>query len=315
MSIRAVFIEFTSQQAATAVKKYIESFSTQPAFMAKRHQVNFTSPHTNPFRTLPKDAPTRNKEAAGRSRDAPMSERSQSHSSGPPNMPPVNMGMSNMGGGPMNMSPSSGPAMNNAFRGTRTGFGTGPARGGNLGTGFMGPRGPNAPMGGQGSPQNTFQQPMGFGGPNMPMPQFGAGNFQANRGGMGPMIRGGPQGVRGARGGMMGGPMGGPMSSPGMMGGGMGGGMGMGGMGNMAGPMGTGGMDGGFSMMPSFNPMMGKYSNNSKKRPAPAPNSGTGGGPTAYPTPHFNPAFFPNNQPQQWNDPHDRAPKRPRPNE
>jgi len=81
------------------------------------------------------------------------------------------------------------------------------------------------------------------------------------------------------------------------MGGGMGGGMGMGGMGNMGGPMGpAGGMDGGFSMMPNFSPMMG-------------------GGTTAYPTTHFNPAFFQSNQPQQWNDPHDRAPKRARPNE
>jgi len=87
-------------------------------------------------------------------------------------------------------------------------------------------------------------------------------------------------------------------------------------MGNMGGPMGPGGnTDGGFSMMPTFNPMMGKYPNNSKKRPAPALTANTGGGPTGYPTPHFNPAFFPNNQPQQqWND-HDRAPKRARPNE
>lgn len=52
------YIEFTSPQAATAAKRKIEAAAADlPA--AKKHNVSFHSSVTNPFRTLPKDAPAR----------------------------------------------------------------------------------------------------------------------------------------------------------------------------------------------------------------------------------------------------------------
>ncbi|KAI5821160.1 hypothetical protein BZA77DRAFT_1600 [Pyronema omphalodes] len=276
------FVEFTTAAAAAAaVKAKIESGSDQPMYMGKRHSVSYTNPLQNPFRTLPKEAPQR----GDRPREfQPGNNRTDRmpHAPGPAASGPI-------GGGAM---PNVNPAMGGgSFRGGRGGFG---GRGG-MG-GFMGNRGGfGGPVGGpQASPQPGFQAPMGgagFGGPNMPMQQFGGnnfqgGNFQGGRGGMMPM-RGGP-GMRG-RGGM-----GGPN---GMMGG-MGGNMGMGGMGGMGGNMEGGG----------FNPMgMGGF------------NMGGMGGPGGFPTPHFNPAFFPGG-PQgggqgQWTDNNPHPAKRSRPNE
>ncbi len=54
------YVEFTSQQAATATKHYIEyaaSEATGPGY--KKHTVIYSTPSLNPFRTLPKDAPAR----------------------------------------------------------------------------------------------------------------------------------------------------------------------------------------------------------------------------------------------------------------
>ncbi|KAJ3576342.1 hypothetical protein NPX13_g3736 [Xylaria arbuscula] len=59
------YLEFSSQQAATAAKHQIESSGldgAQPG--GKKHNVIYSSPHTNPFRTLPKDAPARGKDNA-----------------------------------------------------------------------------------------------------------------------------------------------------------------------------------------------------------------------------------------------------------
>ncbi|KAI9778256.1 MAG: hypothetical protein M1839_008280 [Geoglossum umbratile] len=323
------FVEFTSPQAATAAKQKIEAFHGQ-GYSTKRHTVSFTSPTTNPFRTLPKDAPARGKDGP-RERD----NRSQAGSfnsptgmgSGP-NPPQVNFGMNNMGGG--------------GFRGGRGGFGN---RGGpmnNMGGGY-GQRSFSGPMGG-GPPNTGFQGgPMGGfqGGSMQGMQQFGGGF--PNRGGMMGGMRGGPIGNRGGRGGMAGpnGMMG--MGGMGMgmgMGGGIPGQMGMGGGMNM-GQMGAGGqgMDG-FNnpMAGGFNgPMMGKYPYNRGS----APRANIRGGNTANsvmnhlifqsmqlnpsfsapgqggfqaPTPHFNPAFFGHNQngagDGNWN-PH--GAKRPRP--
>ncbi|PUU82726.1 hypothetical protein B9Z19DRAFT_1099038 [Tuber borchii] len=289
------FVEFTSPQAATAVKNKIEVGGSQPAYMGKRHTVSYTNPSVNPFRTLPKDAPQRDRSRdgfqGGRGGNSASSGERGGHSAPPAVQPPA---ISMTGG----MNPGS-------FRGNRGGFG-GPNRG-SMGGGFVGNRGGfGGPVGGPQSPQPGFQAPMNnFGGQGMPMQQFGGGSFQggnfpAGRGGMNPM-RGGPAGMRGRGGmghnGMMGGGMGG-------MGGNMGGGMGMGGNmggmgGNMGGNMGAGNMDSGFNPIGmGFNPM-GMAD------------------PRGFPAPHFNPAFFPGG-PQggnqgQWDNPHPA--KRPRPNE
>ncbi|KAI0019064.1 hypothetical protein F4780DRAFT_780770 [Xylariomycetidae sp. FL0641] len=62
------YLEFLSQQAATAAKHQIESSGSeanQPG--PKKHNVIYSSPTNNPFRTLPKDAPARaNKDASSR---------------------------------------------------------------------------------------------------------------------------------------------------------------------------------------------------------------------------------------------------------
>ncbi|KAI2610463.1 hypothetical protein GGR54DRAFT_643495 [Hypoxylon sp. NC1633] len=62
------YVEFSSQQAATATKRQVErgaSESTQ--LTGKKVTIIYTSPTTNPFKTLPKDAPARaNKDSGSR---------------------------------------------------------------------------------------------------------------------------------------------------------------------------------------------------------------------------------------------------------
>ncbi|KAL1875149.1 hypothetical protein VTK73DRAFT_10286 [Phialemonium thermophilum] len=212
------YVEFTSQQAATALKHKIDALnseSTQPA--QKRHTAIYTSPTNNPFRTLPKDAPARAaKDGQNRTPSGPGYDRGPGNYVGGPG----GGGGGNFGGG---------------FRGGRGGFGGGP-RGG---------MGPGMNQGGfnrnfSGGNMNAFNNnAMGF---NNPMGGVGGGYGGGfGRGGMMGGMRGGPGGMRGARGGGMGGMMGGmPMGGmPGPMGG-----MGM---------MGAG-MQGFQGMQPHFNP-------------------------------------------------------------
>ncbi|XXH03161.1 hypothetical protein Hte_009557 [Hypoxylon texense] len=176
------YIEFTSQQAATAVKRQVEAMgseSTQPG--VKKMTIIYTSPTNNPFKTLPKDAPARaNKEGTGR-------------------------GGSNVGGG----------YDRGNFRGNRGGF-NGP-RGGfnrnfnnNMGGGGGGFHG-NVPGGGfnnnMGGGNFGFNNMGGGGGGN-----FGFRGGMMPGGGMGGGMRGG--GMRGGRGGGMN-----PGMNPAMMGG------------------------------------------------------------------------------------------------
>ncbi|KAI5806879.1 hypothetical protein EDC01DRAFT_608717 [Geopyxis carbonaria] len=236
------FIEFTTPQAATAVKAKVESGYDRPAYMGKRHSVSYTNPNSNPFRTLPKDAPQRDRPFVG----ARSGDRG--------------------GHSPVGMGSTGATTINHNFRGNRGGFG-GPARG-NLSGQFMGGRaGFTGAIGASpGSPQTGFQNPMGpgFVGPNMPMQHFGTGNFQGNNfQGRGMNHMRGGAGMRG-RGGIGTNPMTGAG-----MGGGVGPGLGMGPMGgNMNGMEGSGfnplgSMGGGFNMggmgpagypSPHFNP-------------------------------------------------------------
>ncbi|KAF6840620.1 rrm domain protein [Colletotrichum plurivorum] len=186
-----VYVEFTSQQAATAAKHAMESTD---GTVPKKHQITYSNPNVNPFRTLPKDAPNR----AGKDQG---------------NRP---------GAGYNNQGPSMGGEFRgNGYRG-RGGF-NGP-RGGmnqNFNRNFSGGMGGgfNNNMGGGG-----FNNGMGGG-------NFGGG-FQRG-GGFNGGMRGGP-GMRGGRGGGMNNPMGGmgmgpmggmPMGGGMPMMGGMGGGM------------------------------------------------------------------------------------------
>ncbi|OHE95847.1 RRM domain-containing protein [Colletotrichum orchidophilum] len=189
------YIEFTSQQAATAAKHAFESTDNAQG-VPKKYQVTYSNPHVNPFRTLPKDAPNR----AGKDQGT------------------------RPGGNYNNQGSSMGSDFRgNGYRG-RGGF-NGPRGGMNQG-GFN--RNFSGGMGGGFNNNNN----MGGGGFNNGMGggNFGGGGFQRG-GGFGGGMRGGP-GMRGGRGGMhnpMGGmnmgPMGGMpnmgMPNMGMMGGGM----------------------------------------------------------------------------------------------
>ncbi|KAF2198954.1 hypothetical protein GQ43DRAFT_137416 [Delitschia confertaspora ATCC 74209] len=241
-----VYVQMKSPQAATALKHQLESYY-QDSQQGKKPSVVFNPAHINPFKTLPKDVPTRDK------RDNRSSSTSYTGS---------------QGSGQGNYSRGGGYNRNfNNRGGNQMGF---------QNRNFSGPAGNMGMAGGYGAP-NTMG---GFGGgPMGNMNQFS--NF-SQRGGMMGGMRGG-MGSRGGRGGnMMGGGMGGMPMAGNMPMGGMGMGMGMPGMGANMGMMGMGGGAAGFS----------------------------GGA-----QPHFNPAFFGQNQggsggEGNWN-PH--GAKRPRP--
>ncbi|KAF2876905.1 hypothetical protein BDV95DRAFT_601318 [Massariosphaeria phaeospora] len=238
-----VYVQLQSPQASTALKHQLDSLYENQTHTKKPSAV-FNPPHINPFKTAPKDVPTREKNRG---------ERASSS----------NYGGSPAGnGGNYNRFNNRGSFNNN--RGSNMGYQnrnfSGPAAG-NMAAGMGGYGGP--------APMNNFGAGA-MGGMN----NFGGG---FNRGGMmGGGMRGGMN-HRGARGGNMamnnmGGmnmPMGGTMMgmNPGMMG--MGGNMAM--MGGMGGP-------GGFaSNQPQFNPGFfnnqagndGSWNPHGHKRPRP----------------------------------------------
>lgn len=173
---RQAYVLFKSPQAATAAKQKIESFGEGQQY-TKKFKVNYTNPFTNPFRTLPKDGPTRSNNPPSNTRSTPS-------------------GFNNTGG--MNSMPQGqvGYNMNhsNNYRGNRSG-------GHNNRGGMNNMSGYN---------RGGFQQPMtgGFQGNAMggfqgtPMGAMSSyGGFQ-NRGGVMGGMRGGPMGMRGGRGGI-----------------------------------------------------------------------------------------------------------------
>lgn len=216
-AFRQAFVEFLSPQAATAVKHKIESYGSGQQY-AKKHMVTYTSPITNPFRTLPKDAPMRGNQQNNRDNRS-TSTASFNSQGGMGGGSQNSFGMNSMGGG---------------YRGGRGGYNN---RGGGMNNmGNYNNRSFSGPMSGPAGYQNPAMggfQPGQMGG----MQQFGG--FQ-NRGGMMGGMRGGPGGMRGGRGGMgaagmMGGMQMGAMAMGGLPGpmGGLGVGMGMGQMGGM----------------------------------------------------------------------------------
>jgi hypothetical protein len=199
---RQAYVEFTSQQAATAAKHKIDAFGEGQQYV-KKHTVTYSNPNVNPFRTLPKDAPMR---------DGKSTQNSHSNTGGYNNRNTPN---NNFRGRTPGYTPSRGN-MNNI------------GGGGGFNRNFSGPQ-----MGVMGG---AFQPGMGGFQGNQMGGQFGG----FNRGGMMGGMRGGPNGMRGGRGGMGNGMMGG-MPMGGMPMGGMGGAMaGMAapmGMGQMGGGM------------------------------------------------------------------------------
>ncbi|KAJ5572535.1 hypothetical protein N7450_009519 [Penicillium hetheringtonii] len=166
------FVEFTTPQAATASKHKIET-GVGLGQSGRKHLVNYTNPHQNPFRTLPKDAPMRkdaNRTMGGNFNNAGGNQGN-------------NFGM-NMGGG------------GGGYRGGRGGFNNRGMGGNNFGGrgnfnnmgGFQGGGGPGMMGGFQNGPMGGMQN-YGFN----------------NRGGMMGGMRGGPGNMRGRGGGNMGG--------------------------------------------------------------------------------------------------------------
>ncbi|KAJ5769113.1 RRM domain protein [Penicillium odoratum] len=199
------FVEFTTSQAATATKHKLESLAAS----GRKYMVNYTNPHANPFRTLPKDAPMRkdNPRGGGVTPGFSSGNQNMNFNSG------GNMGMGGgyRGRGGYNNNRGMGGNMNFNNRGNFN----------NMGNGFQGGAGPGMMGGFQGNAMGGMQN-YGFN----------------NRGGMVGGMRGGPGGMRGRGGGNM---MGMPGMNP------MAGGMGMNPMAGGMNPM-MGGMGGNMGM-------------------------------------------------------------------
>jgi hypothetical protein len=175
---RQVYIEFSSQAAATAAKQYIDTTDTIKD--AKRPMASyFHGPH-NPYKTLPKDNARRNETRGGSDRTA--------------NVPSTTFGAHNNNfAGNTNYRGGRGNYNNNRGGGMNMGYNRG---------GFQGNMNPMANMGAA----NV-----------MPYGNMNAGFNNFNRGGMmGAGMRGGMPPNRG-RGGMVGGPTPGMMGPMGGM--------------------------------------------------------------------------------------------------
>ncbi|KAH8587568.1 hypothetical protein B0O99DRAFT_601527 [Bisporella sp. PMI_857] len=313
------YVEFTSQGAATAAKHKIDEFGQGQQY-TKKFTVVYTNPNVNPFRTLPKDAPARaGKDGAnGRAASAGYNNDRGGQNGGfggnfRGRTPGYNANRGNMNNNMNNFNNRnfSGPAMGNmgAFNQSMGGF-------------------PGNPMGGQ------FNGGFNRGGMMGNM----RGNMRGGRGGMGNNMMGGGMPMGGMPMGGMPGAMGGMPMNMGQMGG-------MQGMKNPSlvpvnstGPHVTQvgkvypaqvnvGMSGPASMTPQLPEYQSSSGTTSVYRApvsvytysqgplqnitkAKMPFAPTGGGGFQ---PHFNPAFFQQNQGAggDWQNPH--GAKRPRP--
>ncbi|KAI0111011.1 hypothetical protein F4776DRAFT_356707 [Hypoxylon sp. NC0597] len=180
------YLEFTSQQATTAAKRQIETIVSELAQSVqsggKKVTVSYTSHNTNPFKTLPKDAPARaNKDGGSRggSNMGGYNDRGNFRGRGNFNGPRGGFRgnyQGNMGGG---------------FHGNGPGGFNNNMGGGNFGGGFgAGGGGPNfnfrggmMPGGGMGGMRGGMRGGRG-GGMN---PNMNAGMNNGMMGGMGPM--------------------------------------------------------------------------------------------------------------------------------
>ncbi|KAA8576032.1 hypothetical protein EYC84_006195 [Monilinia fructicola] len=182
------YVEFTSQQAATAAKRKIDAFGEGQQYV-KKQTVTYHNPNVNPFRTLPKDAPAR----------ATKEGQNNRSSSGPGgyNSERGNHGAGNFGGnfrgrgGGYNSS--RGGMNNNMNQGNfnRNFSGAGGAMGGGfnspMGGGFQGNPmgGPGGMRGGRGGMGNGMMGGMPMGG--MPMGGMGGMGMPMNMGNMAQM--------------------------------------------------------------------------------------------------------------------------------
>jgi hypothetical protein len=189
---RQTYIEFYTQKEASGAKRLIDKMPGDGGHLGqKKITTQYWNPTMNPFRTLPKDAPTRGKDAVRPAPTGPYNDRGNFNERNSYNE------RGNYGGG---------------FRG-RGGF--------SGGRGNMGQNNFNRNYGNNNMGYNNMGGGGGFG--NQNGNTGGNFGFGARGGMMGGGMRGNPGGMRGGRGGMMGmNPMGGmPMGMPGNMGMGM----------------------------------------------------------------------------------------------
>ncbi|RYP26736.1 hypothetical protein DL768_011571 [Monosporascus sp. mg162] len=181
------YVELTSQQAATAIKHAAESSdSSQPG--GKKPTIIYSSPNNNPFRTLPKDGPTRaNKDQSARGGAMSGGYNDRGGSGG-------NFGGYNRGRG--------------GFNGPRGGFNRN-FSGGNMNGGYSNPMGGGGfPMGGGNF--GGYNNPRGGGMMGRGM-HGSANNMRGGRGGMNPGMNNPMMGGMMPGMGAMGMPMGGGM--------------------------------------------------------------------------------------------------------
>jgi hypothetical protein len=190
LKFRQVYLEFYSPQAATAAKHHIDGLANaQPS--TRKHTTIYTSATNNPFKTLPKDAPTRGRDErpvrgggynsgsrgeynsgfrSGRGRGFDRGGYGQ-YNSNRNFSPPMNTGYNNQN----NMNFQNNMGMNGGFGG---GFNNrGNMMGGGMRGGMGGMRGGRGamnmmPMGGMGmNMMNPMMAGMGMGGMSSPKPQ------------------------------------------------------------------------------------------------------------------------------------------------
>jgi hypothetical protein len=168
-SCREAFVELASPQAATALKRRIDSFGADQQYV-KKHTCIYSRPDYNPFKTSPKDAPQRNKVVApGAYNNGPAFQSQGGFRGGRGGY--NRGGMNNMNTG-MNMNGMGRGNFNNPQMNMMGGF-NGGGMGGNFNNNMMG--GFNNAMGG-------FNNRGGMMGNNM------RGGFQNNRGRGGMMM-------------------------------------------------------------------------------------------------------------------------------
>ncbi|KAH6648777.1 hypothetical protein BKA67DRAFT_538788 [Truncatella angustata] len=157
------YVDFTSQQAATATKHHIDTGDAPPA--SKKPSAVYSTPHSNPFKTLPKDAPARGKQdqvTRGGANPGGFNNRGGNFNNN-------YRGRGSFGGGPRG-------GFNNNFSGGNMGFNN------NMGGGF------NPSMGGGGGFNGGYNNRGGGmmrGGPGGFRGRGGMNNMMGNMGNMG----------------------------------------------------------------------------------------------------------------------------------
>lgn len=183
--LRQTYIEFDSVDATSTAKHLIDKMPADGGHLGqKKIQSQYWNPHANPFRTLPKDAPTRGKDQARSTTTTPYNERGN-YSGHNNNF--RGRGGFNGGRGGMNQ---------NYNRGFNHSMGYNNNNNSNMGAGFAGPNQNNFAFNNRGNMMGGGMRGgpgiRGRGGNMMGMNPMGNMGNMGNMGGMGGMGMGMP---------------------------------------------------------------------------------------------------------------------------